>query len=193
MSIIQRAKSIILNPKDEWQTIAAEEPNVQGLFTGYVIPLALVPASATVVGLLIFAGAFVSSYSWIIATGVIQLVSAVAGVYITALVVDTLAPHFGSQKNIGRATQLVAYSNTPAWVAGVCGIIPLLGWVAIIGAFYGLYILYLGFPHIMNTPKDKVPIYLIVTIVILVVVYLIIGAILTSLFFAILGMSALSI
>lgn len=31
MSIIQRAKSIILNPKVEWQTIAAEEPNVRGL------------------------------------------------------------------------------------------------------------------------------------------------------------------
>lgn len=126
-------------------------------------------------------------------TGVIQLVSAVAGVYITALVVDALAPQFGSRKDLGRAMQLVAYSNTPAWVAGVFGIIPLLGWVAIIGAFYGLYILYLGFPHIMNTPQDKVAIYLIVTIVILVVVYLIIGAILTSLFFAILGLGALSI
>jgi len=191
MNIVERAKSIIVKPKLEWQTIAVEEPNIGQLFTGYIIPLALIPAIATIVGLLIFAGAFLASYTWIILTGVIQLVGAVIAVYITALVVDALAPHFSSQKNLGRAVQLVAFSYTPAWVAGIFNIIPFLGWVAIIGGFYGLYILYLGFPHTMKTPQDKVLVYLIVTVVVLIVVYLIIGSILSSLLFAMLGLSVL--
>jgi len=191
MNIVERAKSIIVKPKLEWQTIAVEEPNIGQLFTGYIIPLALIPAIATIVGLLIFAGAFLASYTWIILTGVIQLVGAVIAVYITALVVDALAPHFSSQKNLGRAVQLVAFSYTPAWVAGIFNIIPFLGWVAIIGGFYGLYILYLGFPHTMKTPQDKVLVYLIVTVVVLIVVYLIIGSILSTLLFAMLGLSVL--
>ncbi|MFQ5453495.1 MAG: Yip1 family protein [Candidatus Zixiibacteriota bacterium] len=193
MNIIQRAKSIILKPKLEWETIASEEPNVAQLFTGYVIPLALIPAAATVIGLIVFSGGIITSFNWVILTGVIQFVATVVGVYITAFVVDALAQHFESQKNIGRATQLVAYSFTPAWVAGVCNIIPFLGWVAIIGSIYGIYILFLGFPPLMKTPKDKVPIYLIITMVILIIVYFIIGAVLSSLLFASLGLNALTI
>ena len=46
--------------------------------------------------------------------------------YITALVVDALAPSFGSEKNFGRSLQLVAYGSTPTLVAGLFQILPLL-------------------------------------------------------------------
>jgi hypothetical protein len=193
MNIVQRAKAIILNPKTEWQAIAGEEPNVNQILTGYVIPMALIPAVASIVGWLLFgAGLFRPSFLWIIVTGVIQFVVAVVAVYITALIVDALAPSFGSQKSRGRAIQLVAYSYTPSWVAGVFNIIPLLSWVPILAGLYGLYLLYLGFPLTMKTPPDKVLIYLIVVVVVVVVVSMIIGAILSALLFTLLGLHAMT-
>jgi hypothetical protein len=95
--------------------------------------------------------------------------------------------NFGSQKDFGRAMQTVAYSYTPAWVAGILNIIPAIGWLGALLGLYGLYLMYLGLPHTMKTPQDKVILYLIVTIIVLVIVFAILGAILGGIMAAVLG------
>jgi hypothetical protein len=54
MSIIDRAKNIILKPAEEWNVIADEPATVSGLFTGYAMILAAIPLVAAV----LFTGAF---------------------------------------------------------------------------------------------------------------------------------------
>ncbi len=191
MNLIERAKNIIMTPKTEWPVIAAEEPNATAILTGYVIPLALIPAVASIIGYGLIGQGFMHSFTWGIALGVTSFVSTVLGVYLTAFVVDFLAPNFGSQKNFGRAMQLVAYAYTPAWVAGVLNIVPVLGVIGSLAGLYGLYLLYLGLPHTMKTPQDKVVVYLVITVVVLLVIYMVIGAILTGIMFSVLGLSAL--
>ena len=190
MNLFERAKNIIMTPKTEWPVIAAEEPNTTAIMTGYVIPLALIPAVASLIGYGLVGQGFMHSFTWGIAFGVISFVSTVVGVYATAFVVDLLAPNFGSQKNFGRAMQLVAYSYTPAWVAGILNIVPVLSIIASLAALYGLYLMYLGLPHTMKTPQDKIVIYLVVTAVILIVVFMILGAILSAIMFGMLGLTA---
>jgi hypothetical protein len=191
MNLIERAKNIIMTPKTEWPVIAAEEPNATAILTGYVIPLALIPAVASIIGYGLIGQGFMHSFTWGIALDVTSFVSTVLGVYLTAFVVDFLAPNFGSQKNFGRAMQLVAYAYTPAWVAGVLNIVPVLGVIGSLAGLYGLYLLYLGLPHTMKTPQDKVVVYLVITVVVLLVIYMVIGAILTGIMFSVLGLSAL--
>jgi hypothetical protein len=192
MTLVERAKNIIMTPKTEWPVIGAEEPNASQIMVGYVVPLALIPAVATLLGMGLVGQAFIgASFTWGIAMGVTSFVSTVLGVYLTAFVVDFLAPNFGSQKNFGRAMQLVAYSYTPAWVAGVLNIIPAIGFVGALAGLYGLYLLYLGFPHTMKTPQDKIIIYMIVTIVVLLVIYMIIGAIMSMVMLGAFGLTAL--
>jgi len=191
MSLVDRAKNIIMTPKTEWPVIAAEEPNATAILTGYVIPLALIPSIASLIGYGVIGSGFMHSFTWGIAYAVISFVSSVLGVYVTAYVVDFLAPNFGSQKNFGRAMQVVAYSYTPAWVAGVLNIVPALGIIASLASIYGLYLMYLGLPHTMKTPQDKVVVYLVVTAVILIVVFMILGMILSGIMFAVLGLSVL--
>ena len=121
--------------------------------------------------------------------GIVSLLSALLGVFITAFVVDFLAPNFGSQKDFGRSMQLVAYSYTPAWVAGILNIVPVLGILAGLASLYGLYLIYLGLPSIKKTPEDKVVVYLVVTIVVVIVLYFVLAAILTPIICAIFGLS----
>jgi hypothetical protein len=118
MNIVDRAKNIIMTPKTEWPAIASEQPVVGQIISGYVIPLALIPAVASILGFGLIGRGMVASFSWGIAMGIIGFVVAVGGVYLTAYVIDFLAPNFGSQKNFGRAMQLVAYSYTPVWWRG---------------------------------------------------------------------------
>ncbi len=188
MNIVDRAKNIILTPKNEWQVIAGEQPDIKQIFTGYVLPLALIPVIACIIGFTFIGRSGFRSFGLGLTTAIIQLVLAFVGVYLTAFVVDLLAPNFGSEKNLGRAVQLVAYSFTPVWVAGVLYIVPVLGLLVVLASFYGLYLLYLGLPLMMKTPQDKVAVYLVVSIVVFIVVYAIISAVLSAIFFSIFGL-----
>jgi hypothetical protein len=189
---VDRAKNIILTPKTEWTAIAAEEPNVGQIISGYVIPLALIPAIAAMLGYGLIGRGMASSFTMGIAMAIIGFVVALGGVYLTAYVIDMLAPNFGSQKNFGRAMQLVAYSYTPAWVAGILNIIPVLGVLVLVASIYGLYLMYLGFPHTMKTPDEKVVVYMVVSIVVLIVVYFVLTALLTAIVLGVFGLSTMS-
>ena len=124
MNIVERAKNIILQPKAEWQKIDAEPQTVQGLYTGYVMILAAIPAVCAFIGLSIIGmGMFGASYRVPIAAGVAHLVVSYAlslgSVYVVALIIDALAPNFGGQKNFIQALKVSAFSPTAAWLAGV--------------------------------------------------------------------------
>src|SRR5512135_507668 len=108
MSLIDRAKNIIITPKTEWEVIAQEEPNSGQIVTGYVIPLALIPAVASFIGYgLIGANipffGHMASITWGIGQALIQLLSAIIGVYLSSFIISALAPSFGSVKDNGRA------------------------------------------------------------------------------------------
>jgi hypothetical protein len=192
MNLVERAKNIIVTPKTEWDVVSTEEPNIQQILLGYVLPLALIPTIAVIIGWGLIGIFGFTSFTYGIAMGLVQLILAFLSVVLTAFVIDLLAPSFGSQKNMGRAVQLVAYSMTPVWIAGILNILPSIGWLAGLIGLYGLYLMYLGFSPLMKTPEDKKVGYLVVSILILIVVYFVIAAILTAIFMAIFGLSILS-
>ncbi len=189
MNLIDRAKNIITAPKNEWPVIAEETPDVGSITTGYVLPLALISAAAAFIGYWLFGMAFFKGLSAGIAFGLQNLILTIVGVFVTALVVDLLAPSFGSEKDFGRSFQLVAYAYTPSWLGGILAIFPPIAVLGTLFGLYSIYLLYLGFPVVKKTPQDKVVVYMIVTAVVLILVYFVIGAILTSIIVGIFGLS----
>lgn len=192
MNLVERAKNIILSPKTEWDAIAAEEPNSQQIIVGYVFPLALLSAIASFIGYGVIGLPFIgASIQWGIAQAIIVLLTALLAVFIAAFVVDALAPNFGSQKNMGKAVQLVAYSMTPSWIGGIFNIYPPIGIIGVLFSLYGLYLLYMGLAPLMKTPEDKKVGYIIVSIVVLIVVYIVIGIVLSAIVMGIFGLTML--
>jgi Yip1 domain len=174
MNLIERAKNMIITPKTEWNAVAAETPNTQGIIIGYVVPLAAIGAIATFIkyGFIGVDAIFfkMKGVNWGLSTGITAFISAIAGVFVAAFVADMLAPSFGSEKNMGRSVQLVAYSTTPSWIAGVLVLIPFLGILGMIaGGIYGIYLMYLGLGPIKKTPDDKKVVYLVVIILVAIV------------------------
>ena len=193
-SLIERAKNIIISPKKEWEVIKTEEVDAKEIFLKYVLPLALIPAIANFIGYgligksYIFVGRVASMKAGII-QAIISLVSTLGAVYITALVINALAPGFGGTKNMNKAMQLVAFSYTATFVAGVFYILPALSPIAMLAGLYSLYILYLGLKPLMNPSDDKVTVYFIISILVLIVAYFVIGFILGLILVASVGLS----
>ena len=182
MNIVQRAKGIILKPKEEWETISQENSSTTSILTSYFIPLALIPAIASLIGYgLIGYGPF-SSLAFGIKQAVIMLVTLIGGAYLTAFIIDVLAPSFGAEKNYNRAFALVVFAYTPQMVVGIFYILPVLGVLAMMAGLYGLYILYLGMKPMMKAPDDKVTVYFIISLVVVIVVYFILSSILSAVF-----------
>jgi hypothetical protein len=173
--LIARAKAILTTPKTEWPVIAAEPATVADLYKNYIVVLAAIPAIAGFIkGSVIGYGAFGVNYRVPFGTGITSMVIgyalALVMVYVVALIVDALAPNFGGQKNPVQALKTIAYSYTASWVAGIGLIVPGIGWlIAIAGAVYGIYLIYLGLPHTMKAPAEKAGGYTAVTVIIAIV------------------------
>lgn len=188
--IVARARDIITQPSREWDVVAAEPP-VTGPVLTYVLVLAAIGPIAMVIGQQLFGiNLFVINWrpplAYSLTNAVLGYAMAVAAVYICAFIIDALAPSFGGAKSFPQALKVSAYASTPAFVAGVLNIIPMLGLLVWVASLYGLYLLYLGLPRVMRAPQDKAVGYAVVVIlayiVVVVVLAYIVGAIVLSAF-----------
>lgn len=183
MALMERAKNILLQPKQEWPVIDTEQTSVGSLYTGYIIPLSAIGPIASVIGWSVFgmrvpfAGSMRIPISFGIRSAVIAYVLGLVGVFVLALIIDALAPTFGGQKNQIQALKAAAYSSTAAWVGGIFGLIPALGILGLLALIYSLYLLFLGLPVVMKAPQDKAVGYTVVVILVAIVLYFVIGII----------------
>jgi hypothetical protein len=178
MNLVERAKAILLTPQKEWPVIEAESATVASLYTGYIIPLAAIPAVASFIGLSVFGfgGILRVPFGIGLEAALIRYVATLVGVFILALIIDALAPTFGGTKSQIQALKLAAYSSTASWLAGIFMILPALGILAIVG-LYSLYLLFVGLPVMMKSPQEKSMGYTVVVILAAIVLFAVVGAV----------------
>jgi Yip1 domain len=182
MDLVQRVKQILLSPRTEWQVIEAEPTTKAELYKTYIIPLAAIGPISQVIGYSVFGITvpFVGTYRVPIGSAIsgalVGYVLTLAGTYVLALIIDGLAPTFNGQRSQIQALKVAAYSSTASWLAGIFALIPGLRLLAILG-LYSLYLLYLGLPIVMKSPRDKALGYTVVVIVAAIVLFMIIGVI----------------
>lgn len=180
MNLQTRAKNIITQPAQEWPVIAAESADVASLLRDYAAPLSAIPAICSWLGMG-FIGLSVLGSTYRVgvvrgfANAIVSWVFGLVGVWLAALVIEKLAPNFGSRGNTAQALKLVVYASTPIWIAGVLNLVPALAVLTIVAALYALYLFYLGLPVVMHTPADKVVPYMIVAALVVIVVMMSVG------------------
>ncbi len=186
MNLIERAKNIITTPKTEWLVIDTETATLRSLLVSYVLPMAIISSLGALIKGLLWAGT--GGLQYYLVTVCISFISIIISFYIATYVLDMLAPSFNSEKNINKSAQLIAYSNTPTWIAGFLSFIPFLGWlILIVGWIYSVYLMYVGVGPLKKTPEDKKVIYMVIAFIVVLVIGFIISAILGSIFFGMMG------
>ena len=174
MNLVERVKAILLTPKTEWAAIEGEPGDPQFLFTNYVAILAAIPAVCGFIGVSIFGHSVAAGLE----LAVISYILAFVGAYVMALINDGLAPTFGGQKSQPSSLKLAVYSLTPFWLVGVFLLIPALGVLRILG-LYGLYLFWIGAPMLMKVPEDKSIAYTAAVVVCSLVVWIVLGLLVT--------------
>lgn len=168
--MVERIKRLLLSPAAEWAAIDAEPMTVKGIFMSWVVPLAAIGPVALLIGGMLFGyGFWHPPIAFFVTLAISTYVMSLVGTFVSALVIDNLAPSFGAQKNMVTATKVAAYSWTAAWVAGIVNIMPLLGILAIVGV-YSLYLLWIGLPLLMKPAADKAVTYFVAVLVVCIVV-----------------------
>ena len=160
MNILKRARDMILNPKLTWQVIKDEGVEVKQLFINYAAPLALIPSvcsliGMTIVGIRMPAGVVRAPFVPALIGAGLGYVLHLAGLFIGGWLVSRLAKLFGSKADLASAMKVVVYSMTPAWLVGIFSLFPGLGILSLLG-LYGIYLLALGLPVVLETPQNKV-------------------------------------
>lgn len=190
MNLIERAKNILMTPKTEWDVVNNETATPVSLLTGYVLPMALIGAVASFIGYgfigVSVLGIKIAGINWGISQAITVLVSAILSFFIASYVIDALAPSFGSEKNINKSAQLVAYASTASYVAGIFNILPSLSFLAILG-LYSIYLFFIGLPKLKKTPEDKVVVYMIVSALVIFVISIVVSMIVLRVLYGILG------
>ena len=172
MALVDRVKQILLAPRTEWPVIDAEPATVASLYTGYIMPLAAIPAICNAIGMSmigmtipIVGTHFKTPFGTALISAAVTYCFTLIGVYLIALIVDALAPSFGGTKNQVQALKVVAYAYTAAWVGGILSLIPSISIIGLLFVLYSLYLLYLGLPVLMKAPEDKAVGYTVVAII----------------------------
>lgn len=183
--LINLAKLFIVNPKQAWETVKDDVSTAQQHLTSYVFPLALIPAIATFIGIGVIGysvfGVRIHSIEIGISQAIVSLLSTLLGVFISGVVISKLAPSFQTEVSLDKAVKLVGFSSTVALVAGIFNLFPALSILALIAGLYSLYVLYLGFKPMTNVTEEKSMGYFIVSIIVIILVYVVIGLVLAAL------------
>jgi hypothetical protein len=187
-AIFKRAIAIITKPNDEWQVIKNETMSIADMFTKYAVILAAIPAIAGfigygLIGISVGFGTFRIPLGRCLIWAIFMYALSLVGVYLTAFIMDALAPSFGSQKDMNRSLKVVVFSWTPVWIAGILYIIPSIAVIVWIASLYALFLLYTGMKSLKEPPQDKLMGYFIVTLVINVVVLFLVGFIVSTVAF----------
>jgi len=158
-----RITNIISSPENEWSVIKSENPNKTSLFV-YTFIMSLIPFLSLYIKYAIIGDVGYPEGNPIegLTLGGYSFFSSIILVYILAWFLDFRAPAFEAEKNFTRSLQLVVYSFTPYWLAGVIYIfgIQLTSVIHLI-SLYSIYMIYLGLPKLKDAKSTKTVGYII--------------------------------
>lgn len=147
--LLQRTKDLIVNPRETWAAIKDEETSWALLLRRDLLVLAAFPSIAILLG---WGNDNISGY---LGKAVLLYGFYIGGVYGLSRLIVYLSPKFGATPDSDAAFKLVFYSFWPIFITGLLFIIRLFAIFTLVGYVYGLYLLWLGLPVLLDSPAEK--------------------------------------
>ncbi|HEX4628908.1 MAG TPA: Yip1 family protein, partial [Gemmatimonadales bacterium] len=139
-----RAQRLLLQPAQEWATIAGEFTSPGPIYWRYLVPMvAIGPLAATLGGIvfgergsLLTFGTVPITLGTAVQAGVLEYVLNLVGVFAFAAAIDVIGGSIGGPRNRVQALKVAAYGSTPYWLASVFALFPR---IEPLGMLVGLY------------------------------------------------------
>ncbi|RJX31514.1 MAG: YIP1 family protein [Oxalobacter sp.] len=161
MDLFTRAKNVLLKPQHYLVIVAFENATVSGITLNYLLILAVIPALCAFLGMVgVGVGGLTTSVPvpimFALLMALVCYALTLAMIFVLGLAINALVPRFDGQENFLRAFKLAAYASTPALLAGVFGMAPILSILSVLCALYGVRLIRMGLPILMKVPSEKV-------------------------------------
>jgi hypothetical protein len=158
--LVARARAILMTPRAAWAEIAVEPTTVRSIFTGYVMIIGAINPICFTLGRLLFGERVLGAVYRppVIAAlieGVIGYAMVLGSVFALTFLIEGFATPFGAARDRRSAFKVAAYSGTAGWLASVAYLVPALGFLALIGQIYTLYLLYRGVQALLQPPPQR--------------------------------------
>ena len=172
-SIFKRTKNILFNPAEEWILIDQEKTGSVSALFGYALPF-IIANTLTSSTITVISGLVSYSLFYILVNIINNLIAPFVVIIFSAIIINALAPSFGSEKNIRNSIKLVTYSYTTVFLTSlVSSLIPIPIFSSLIGiaGLYSAYTLWIGISPLMKTPEEKKTSYAILSFIIIMGTY----------------------
>ncbi len=184
-----RAQRLLLQPTQEWATIAGEFTNAGVIYWRFLAPMAAIGPIAATVGGIVFGergslltfGTVPVSLGTAVQAGVLEYVLNLLGVYALAAAIDVIGGSIGAQRNRVQALKVAAYGSTPYWLASAFALFPRIEPLAMLVGLYSIWLFAMGLPPVIKAPRDKTAAYTLLASIAATLLVLIITAIITRL------------
>jgi len=155
---------ILVNPRQEWVAIRADNGTVKGHFVRYLLWAAMLAPAAWYVGS--------TQVGWQLGDRTIRLTQESAMqimvlFYLAILVATTFLGYMihwmsetyeATDSTIGKGVSIAGYTLAPLFICGLSGFYPVLWLDMLLGcaaAGYTVYLLYVGVPIVMQMPGER--------------------------------------
>gem|GEM_PF-1705498 len=182
--LFAKIKRVLFDPSNFFKEIKDEPIDLRQFLLSYVLILAAIGPISGFIGYVILGRLFGLKLSFFggILNLIISYVIIIAGLLVTSFIMSQLSSSLNYKKDLNEHLKLIGYALTPYWIFQISYIIPPLSLLSLIGALYSLYLLYLGAGEIVEVPKEKVIIYIVIVIVVMTILYSVINLLVSGAF-----------
>jgi hypothetical protein len=159
--LIERAKLVILSPKECWQKISSESTSPNELVRSIVAPLLVVGVVLSVVGLQVFGiymgplGTWRPPFFPHLFSQIGFAIISVVMLYVSSFIVQKLAGLFHGTATPERAFSLVTHAVLPMMVGNLLAFYPILGILGLVFTVISVIALYHGIPAMTTVAPNK--------------------------------------
>ena len=182
METVRRIVYLIFRPTAEWDLIASEPTSVDALLRRYILPLALLAPTATVIGMKTFdrdwdpVHGYLVPADQIFAAGAATYFAIVGSIFVLAAIFAIIAPMFGAARDYLAALKVATYGSIPVMLAGATLLLPVMAIVTMVGLCHSLFLLWLGARRVLNVPAGAQAEFVGISIVLLTFLSVLVGA-----------------
>ena len=176
LGIILLVKNLILNPKATMKK--QKDKNIT--MKDVIIFIAILKLPALLAIFIEYMYRWETPIEGAFSFGLIVYILSVGGLIVYGYLLNAIASNFKTKTNLMQTMKLAMYAATPMMLLGIINlyVVPYFTYLLfIIAAIYGFYILYHGMIILLETPKEQLMPYFIVSIILFIIGWIIILAI----------------
>jgi hypothetical protein len=155
------AVRLVFQPAEGWEAIARAPLGARDLILGIALPLSLLPAVGTLVGMTVMAPALGPAHGYLLGGDrampavLTTLVASMATVFVLAGVFVALAPMYRSRRDYLAALNVAVLGAAPLWLAGILLVLPALALVSLVAFCHSAYLYYVGAGEVLRVEADS--------------------------------------